>query len=169
MFTFQLVLVTDNFNLHVYGVSNEIQFTCLWNHLHVIHHLYHSDLSQYICRFAVIFMCICHQCHSELSWYSCGFATISVCICHKCHLYLSPCFFLWICEEMPIYMIQICHNIKEGLTKAAHESKLVWQLFGYLPRTYVEASLKGWPNNHVGGIFSKSTLFLSPIWTTKGG
>ena len=67
VFTFQLVLVTDNFNLHVYGVSNAIQFMCICNHLHVICHLYHSDLSQYTCRFAVIFMCICHQCHSELS------------------------------------------------------------------------------------------------------
>ena len=29
------VLVTGNFNLHVYGVANESQFMCICNHLYV--------------------------------------------------------------------------------------------------------------------------------------
>ena len=66
-FTSQPVLVTGNLNLHVYCVANESQFMCICNHPHVICHLYHSDLSKYTGRFAVIFMCICHYCHSKLS------------------------------------------------------------------------------------------------------
>ena len=35
--------------------------------------------------------------------------------------------------------------------------------FGCLPSTHVEASFKGWSNNHVRGAFSKSSLFLFPV------
>ena len=120
MFTSQLVLVTDHFNLHVYGVSNEIQFMCICNHLHVICHQYHSDLSQYTCRFAVIFMCI------YLSLVSFRIVMIFLWIFYNLCVYLSQVSFIFvplficICEEMQIYMIQICHNIHVFLSKAAY-------------------------------------------------
>ena len=33
--------------------------------------------------------------------------------------------FIWICEEMQMYVIQICHNILVILSKVVHEYKLV--------------------------------------------
>ena len=51
--------------------------------------------------------------------------------CYNLCVYLSQVslmfvpMFIWICEEMQIYMIQICHNIHVVLSKAAHEYKLV--------------------------------------------
>ena len=33
--------------------------------------------------------------------------------------------FIWICEKIEMYIIQICHNIYVFFSKAAHEYKLV--------------------------------------------
>ena len=76
--------------------------------------------------------------------------------------------FIWICDEIQIYMIQICHNIHVVLSKAAHKYMLVYQLSGYLPTTYVEASLKGWPNNHVSGCILEELLVIDPLMSLDG-
>ena len=61
---------------------------------------------------------------------------------------------------MQMYMIQICRNIYVILSKAAHEYKVPYQLFGYLPRSHVDATIKGWPTNHVRGCILKELLVL---------
>ncbi len=56
-----------------------------------------------------------------------------------------------------MYMRQIYHNIHVVLSKAAHEYN---DQFGYLPTTHVEASFKGWPNNHVRGCILEELLVI---------
>ena len=64
---------------------------------------------------------------------------------------------------MQIYMM-IFHNIHVVLSNAAHEYKLV-----YLPRTYVEAFLNIWPDNHVGGCILEELLVAVADGKLDGG
>ena len=85
-------------------------------------------------------------------------------ICYKLCVYLSLVslifvpMFIWICEEMEMCMIQICHNILVVLSKASHEYKSVYRLIWIFAQNLCRASLKGWLNNHVRGCILEELL-----------
>ena len=122
--TSQHILITDHFNLHVYGVANTNQFLCICNQLHL-------DLSPISIRFVTMYMQICCHLHVYLSLVSLKVVMIFLWICYNLCVSFSLLSFLfvptfiWICEEMQMYMIHIGQNIHVFLSKAAHEHKLV--------------------------------------------
>ena len=68
-------------------------------------------------------------------------------ICFNFCVYLSQMsfifvpMFIWICEEVQMNMIQICHNIHVVLSKVACEYKIVYQLI----RIFDQNLCKGLP------------------------
>ena len=63
----------------------------------------------------------------------------------------------WIKYRFGIIFMRFCQKLHMNIYNSNNS-------FGYLPSTHIEASLKGWPNNHVRGCILKELLVSGNHW-----
>ena len=141
---FYFSITSKYFCLHVHSLVNKILFMYICNHLYV-------DWSLISFKFVTIFIWICCHLHVYLLLVLFRFVMIFLWICDNICQSVSIRFvtiFIFIWEKM------IMNNIQNMNTSQFTEE------FGCLPSTHVEASLNGWPNNHIRACILKQLLVV---------